>query len=696
MVEVIFSGPEFDDDGIAIPETIYGKKLKKFFDNEFKDKKHINGKISIQSCVQIFGADTRDFDIIVSGYFENLYQVNAQDIRYKFLTKDKKAWKSEYVKYSGDVRCKNFCFIIEVKSHEARALRLSDHYNLEVLMTSKRGKRYYHDATNQSEQQKWTLKNYLENKPIRFIERNGKPKNNIDVANFIWLVNVNNEDMKKFYHEKVDRAKTQNFGNILPSDIKSFSNLFKASLALNLPTVWHNKKHTPTSSCVQANSTEESQNIFDDIFKILTEKRVLQEGMTRRRVEQISRSFLKKQKYFEEINDKLTIISGRPGTGKTIKLLRIAMDLTTNHNSRCLFLTYNKALASDIKRTLHHTSLRKVDDKIVVKTFHKFFYDLLKDFEIISDHPEDFLANYEKYLIDIKEYIETGAISSEDIAQIKIEHSIDIAFDHILVDEGQDSNVLEKDILFELFGQDHIIVSEGPNQMVRSERECVWEEGISRDDYNKVSEKIGLRQKSNLVHFVSSFAKSRGLDWSVDAKEDLLGGNITISNQDYSTNSDHEKIQERCIEDGNEPYDMMLLIPSKYAVKKLSDNNIKFWDGTDSELRFEYSDKLDENRLFRYQSCRGLEGWSVSCIEFDTFVEGQIKVWDKDKQSHKQKNMFTSDKEKRELFAYSWATMAMTRAIDTIHITLKNKESDVGKLLYRIYEKNKDFITWID
>lgn len=698
MVEVIFDGPEFDENGIRIPETKYGKKLKKIIENEFEGKEHISGKIFIQSCVQIFGQNRRDFDLIVTGYFNNKsYKIKNQDIQCTLLSKDKDGnYKKdrEPFDYIGDVICENFCFTIEIKSHRSNAIRLNNQYNLEVLMEAKRGKSTWHNATIQSEGQKFSLQKYLK---LRTVNRINKEGVHVRVQNFIWLVNTKNEDLKNFYLEKANESKIQSFGNILPGDIKSFYSIFRASIYAYPPIVFNNKSNTAKSSSISKKNTFDREDIFREIFEIFTEKRVLPDGMTRTRVEQISRSFLKKQKYFEEIQDKLTIISGRPGTGKTIKLLRMAMDLTSNHDARCLILSYNKALTSDIKRTLHHTSLRKVDEKIVVKTIHKFIYDLLRDFEIVSSHPKDFTYNYEEYLKELKEYIDTGAISEEDIKEAKEKNSADIAFDHILVDEGQDSNILEKEILFSLFGENHVIVTEGPNQMVRGGKECVWEEGMTKDRYNKVYEKIGLRQKSNLVNFVNSFANSKNLDWSVDIKEDLLGGNIVISNQDYSTGSQHKELEEQCIKDGNEPYDMMLLIPSKYDIRKLKKNGINFWNGADQKIRnSEYSDSLDENRLFYYHSCRGLEGWSVSCIEFDSFVEEQIKKWNKNEQPHMQEDMFTSDREKRELFAYSWATIAMTRAIDTIYITLKDKNSDVGKILYNIYSRNKDFITWID
>jgi len=55
-----------------------------------------------------------------------------------------------------------------------------------------------------------------------------------------------------------------------------------------------------------------------------------------------------------------------------------------------------------------------------------------------------------------------------------------------------------------------------------------------------------------------------------------------------------------------------------------------------------------------------------------------------------------SFEEKRNRFVYLWALIPMTRAIDTLVITLKDKESYVAKVLREIYEENPDFIEWIE
>ncbi|MBK8873704.1 MAG: PhoH family protein [Bacteroidetes bacterium] len=96
-------------------------------------------------------------------------------------------------------------------------------------------------------------------------------------------------------------------------------------------------------------------------------------------MEHITSKLLDQQQYAKAIGEKLIVISGRAGTGKTIKLLRIACDLAQNKGARSLILTYNHALVSDIKRTFALIEIPDGIDEycINIATLHKFFYELL-------------------------------------------------------------------------------------------------------------------------------------------------------------------------------------------------------------------------------------------------------------------------------------------------------------------------------
>ncbi len=75
---------------------------------------------------------------------------------------------------------------------------------------------------------------------------------------------------------------------------------------------------------------------------------------------------------------------GRAGTGKTVKLLHISYELYRKQEQRCLILTYNKALVSDLRRII---ALAKVSDDIAaatiaLRTIHSFIRSLMLGFGI--------------------------------------------------------------------------------------------------------------------------------------------------------------------------------------------------------------------------------------------------------------------------------------------------------------------------
>ena len=102
---------------------------------------------------------------------------------------------------------------------------------------------------------------------------------------------------------------------------------------------------------------------------------------------------------------------------------------------------------------------------------------------------------------------------------------------------------------------------------------------------------------------------------------------------------------------------------------------------------------LDSHRLLQYESCRGLEGWTVVNLDFDEFVRYKMETF-------VEKETFElaleSFEEKRDRSVYLWALIPLTRAIDTLVITLKRKESYVGKVLKEIQLENQDFIEWVE
>ena len=99
------------------------------------------------------------------------------------------------------------------------------------------------------------------------------------------------------------------------------------------------------------------------------------------------------------------------------------------------------------------------------------------------------------------------------------------------------------------------------------------------------------------------------------------------------------------------------------------------------------------HELLQYESCRGLEGWTVVCLELDEFMRYKFETFEEVDTGELALETF---EEKRERFVNLWTLIPLTRAIDTLIITIKNPASKIAKVLNEIYLKNPDNIEWIE
>src|SRR5690606_27674947 len=123
--------------------------------------------------------------------------------------------------------------------------------------------------------------------------------------------------------------------------------------------------------------------------------------------------------------------------------------------------------------------------------------------------------------------------------------------------------------------------------------------------------------------------------------QELIGGKIIISLKEYSKEL-HDKEVKRCKEFGNSAYEMMFLVPpnlvsvahgEKGETRSFKLNNefkqmgIDIWDSTSKDIRTQYVVDLNQHRLLQYESCRGLEGWTVVCLHLDEFIRYKMETF---------------------------------------------------------------------
>ncbi len=123
---------------------------------------------------------------------------------------------------------------------------------------------------------------------------------------------------------------------------------------------------------------------FVNLFIETAEKDTKQGVLTKRKVNSITKNKVSKVINAAEsvLGNKLCIIKGRPGTGKTHTLLRLMYDQVKKKDNmpshHCRLLTYNHMLIMDLKQILKSISDFNPTNASI-STLHKFFYDIYKD-----------------------------------------------------------------------------------------------------------------------------------------------------------------------------------------------------------------------------------------------------------------------------------------------------------------------------
>ena len=611
------------------------------------------GNIYIGHNLTLCGQDVRDIDIAVWGSFSD-FKLS------KFYTNDTKYPKK-------DMQVRDFCIVIELKEHSADRISFA---NTHLYAEYNSGKK---DVTNQNELQRYSMMKYL------------KAYCGVDVfvTNVIWLKSVSNRELKAV----VGSAPV----GILPSDF-SFSDLINMIISQGQKPYY--EKETDSYVLSATKEIDWMDKIKHNLFR---ERKTFSE-LTRQKLELLTQKSVDNFIQQKESCGILTTYCGKAGTGKTFILLQTALRIASNETGkRCLLLTYNHALVSDIRRLLHFLDIPdKIDSYTVqVQTLHSFFMQLMGTLGISTNsiHGNQFESEYNKHLKELNTYIQQ-LMDANDIKVLKDDNHQAIDWDYILIDEAQDWNNVEKEILFKVYGAERFIIADGGQQFIRNNRHLDW-------GGKEIPLKTGRRQKSNLVRFVNAVAEEFGVTWKQETDNALKGGRVIIR-KNYD-NIYHKQMLNYCKQMKCDNYDMLFLVPPQMVesqnghsyfrnLQKWKEAGFELFDGTNEQKRGQYSVNADECRLYQYESCRGLEGWAVACLQFDKLLESKKQTFDENKNSDS--FVLESKEEKLKKYLWMWTMLPFTRAIDTLIITIKDLDSEIGKMLKRISDQNSDIVSW--
>lgn len=173
-----------------------------------------------------------------------------------------------------------------------------------------------------------------------------------------------------------------------------------------------------------------------------------------------------------------------------------------------------------------------------------------------------------------------------------------------------------------------------------------------------------------------------------------MGGTITIVHGSY-TRALHNRIFETHREQGNEPIDALFCVPpdamAEYPVlsRRLQDWGFSVWDGTSRDVRDTCPTKAEEHRVVRYESCRGLEGWTVVCVALERFF---VNRYNHVTSTHGE-SLFDTTEDFAHRQATAWTLIPLTRAIDHLVIQLQG-DGVVTTICRKLAEDFPEFVTW--
>ena len=639
-------GAEYTDEGIA------AKDLRDLFHGYFQKRNEVNGSIYIIPSVQIYGQNVRDIDLVVMGQFDNLY----------FDGMNTRQGEGRNLKVS------SFLVNIELKSMpEYRIKLVGSDYIVSYENTNS------HNASEQCRKAKYALLNHIKEQlcydPF--------------VVDLLWFKSLTLANLTEIKNGRIDNALPASFS------VKEFFETIakQASISKNDGSL--------------LNTFRPSSNIsLSELYGFLTEVRN-PEGLTLRKFNAVCMESEELDQQVKMIlnnaGSKMNYLSGRAGTGKTILLLQTAYQLVNKEHKRCKILTYNHALVSDIKRLIDYTKIPEGVDKqtLSISTFDSFFQSMLSQFGLIDRGMDPTKPNYRQLYGSKLE--ELKCLLQQKCDELECESikdsSLGLDWDYILIDEAQDVSDLEKDLFFLLYSPHRLVIADGVDQFVKSNARQDWCQGVGQESLNQAAEMtLERRQKANIVRFLNALSYRAKLNWKVEENKTIPGGEIIVEAR--YTSDIHIELERRCVENKCENYDILILVPPSMAengkfrlANAYKNAKINLFDGVDYANRTKYPTH-NECRLYQYDSCRGLEGWCVVCLNLDELVDYKKKTCTIDT------NSLLSEEEQRKRYALLWTLIPLSRPIDTLVITLQNPQSEIGEILKDLCVSFSDFATW--
>lgn len=304
----------------------------------------------------------------------------------------------------------------------------------------------------------------------------------------------------------------------------------------------------------------------------------------------------------------------------------------------------------------------------------------------------------------------------------------------LFIDEAQDCHRLEKEILISIYGSNNVVVANGgKEQLIRHVELCNWEVSQAKklEVKKHYTRNKSYRVKKTVVDFCNYVANRFQIDLNLEPLESEDEGELLF---DFRINHNETEVGEvfnhlklKGEINGCSPYETLLVllesnsqrenatglsepnrettIINEYSniedapllkrgtwkhIETLENNDFMFWDGTvDDKLQL-IVPSPNESRIIYYESCRGLEAWTVACFALDKFFSQKREDPNAEKYLIEDLFLNQDNEQRKSMYAATWALMALTRVIDTLYIQINDRNSEFGKVVVDYLNQNKE------
>ncbi|UPA27017.1 DNA/RNA helicase [Shinella oryzae] len=611
--------------------------------------------VKIAASVKLSGQKVSDIDVVVAGLFRTkrylVPRSNAKDVDGNSIVGAK-------------VRVRSFVVAVEVKEHS------SDRMRIEAGGINVKYAGGWKSATQQNDDQAHALKGHFQD----------TTRSSPWVYRCVALLGI--PELPR------TRGIQQPNAGAVASLFDGLEFLMAAATVLGIRKI--NGEHAISSGNEELMEQVLSDGLFQQLRPSSLDRRRMDRIASRPEVARQLGSLLGKQRVH---------LRGHGGTGKTILLLQAAYEAFLDRGVRSVILTYNTALAADIQRTIALMGIPSDGDAggITVRTVMSFMYSWLDKLGLGREGDIE-LSKYEEECREANEYFESGAAGPEEVARIRKEHHSELGFDAVLVDEAQDWPQSEADLLATLYGGSAIALADGFSQLVRG-KATDWKSSVigePRDGERSLRD--GLRMKASLAKFANALADEAGLQWKLSPSTEAPGGRVIIRIGRYAQMDDLQRdVLASAIMDGNMPVDLLHCVPpsevksnglhrSSALAESFYRKGWMAWDAVDELTRRNFPRSSEALRVVQYESCRGLEGWI-------TVLDGLDEAWQLARNSIKTlQSAEHLPAEAADAAAWLRTMIPLTRPIDTLVITLRDRDSRMGQVISNVAARLPDIV----